>query len=183
MRFAPRLLLAFSSLCLVAGGAVHALAFPKAAIVADRSNLPAFFSGALKGLWLCDSITSVALAMAFGSIAAFPGMTSRSLVVLLALAPLAFAAAIFATMGNFFAGHLMLLAGTAALMGGALPWQNCTVPDRDSSFHASGSFQPGPHNRLTVAYPHVQLAGDHLSGAVVADYAEIAVGDGYGDRL
>jgi hypothetical protein len=40
--------------------------------------------------------------------------------VLLALAPLAFATAIFATMGNFFAGHLMLLAGTAALIGGAL---------------------------------------------------------------
>jgi hypothetical protein len=51
---------------------------------------------------------------------AFPGMASRSLVVLLALAPLAFATAIFATMGNFFAGHLMLLAGTAALVGGAL---------------------------------------------------------------
>jgi hypothetical protein len=47
-------------------------------------------------------------------------MASRSLVVLLALAPLAFATAIFATMGNFFAGHLMLLAGTAALIGGAL---------------------------------------------------------------
>jgi hypothetical protein len=40
--------------------------------------------------------------------------------VLLALAPLAYATAIFATMGNFFAGHLMLLAGIAALIGGAL---------------------------------------------------------------
>jgi hypothetical protein len=120
MRFAPRLLLAFSSLCLAFGGAVHALAFPKAAIVADHSTLPAFFSAAFKGLWLSDSITSVALALAFGSIAAFPRMASRSLVVLLALAPIAFATAIFATMGNFFAGHLMLLAGTAALIGGAL---------------------------------------------------------------
>jgi hypothetical protein len=120
MRFAPRLLLAFSSLCLVAGGAVHALAFPTAATVAEHSTLPPFFSGAFKGLWLCDSITSVALALAFGSIATFPGMASRSLVVLLALAPLAVATAIFATMGNFFAGHLMLLAGTAALIGGCL---------------------------------------------------------------
>jgi hypothetical protein len=120
MRFAPRLLLAFSSLCLAAGGAVHALAFQKAATVAAHSTLPPFFSAAFQGLWLCDSITSVALALAFGSIAALPGMASRSLVVLLALAPLAFATAIFATMGNFFAGHLMLLAGTAALIGGAL---------------------------------------------------------------
>jgi hypothetical protein len=120
VRFAPRLLLAFSSLCLAAGGAVHALAFPKAATMAEHSTLPAFFSAAFKGLWLSNSVASVALALAFGSIAAFPGMASRSLVVLLALAPLAFATAIFATMGNFFAGHLMLLAGTAALIGGAL---------------------------------------------------------------
>ena len=121
MRFAPRLLLAFSSLCLAAGGAVHALAFPKAATMAEHSTLPAFFSAAFKGLWLSNSAASVAFALAFGSIAAFPGMASRSLVVLLALAPLAFATAIFATMGNFFAGHLMLLAGAAALIGGALP--------------------------------------------------------------
>ena len=120
MRFVPRILLAFSSLCLAAGGAVHALAFPKAATVAEHSTLPVFFSAAFKGLWLSDSVSSVAFALAFGSIAAFPHMASRSLVVLLALAPLACAAAIFATMGNFFAGHLMLLAATAALFGGAL---------------------------------------------------------------
>ena len=120
VRFAPRLLLAFSSLCLAAGGAVHALAFPKAATMAEHSTLPAFLSAAFKGLWLSNSAASVALALAFGSIAAFPGIASRSLVVLLALAPLAFATAIFATMGNFFAGHLMLLAGTLALIGGAI---------------------------------------------------------------
>jgi hypothetical protein len=131
IRFAPRLLLAFSSVCLAVGGAVHALAFPKAAIVAEHSTLPAFFSAAFKGLWLSDSVTSVALALAFGSIAAFPHMASRSLVVLLALAPLAAATAIFATMGNFFAGYLMLLAGTAALIGGAL--------HRNATQHAIGS--------------------------------------------
>lgn len=142
MRFAPRFLLAFSSLCLAAGGAVHALAFPKAATVAEHSTLPPFFSAAFQGLWLCDSITSVALALAFGSIAAFPGMASRSLVVLLALAPLAFASAIFATMGNFFAGHLMLLAGTAALIGGALHHHStqrssgALVPSHDTRFRS-----------------------------------------------
>ena len=97
MRLAPRLLLAFSSLCLAVGGALHAQAFPKAATVAEHSTLPPFFSAAFNGLWICDSITSVALALAFGSIAAFPGMASRSLVLLLALAPLVFATAIFAT--------------------------------------------------------------------------------------
>ncbi len=114
MRFSPRLLLAFSSLCLAAGGAVHALAFPKAAMVAEHSTLPAFFTAAFKGLWLSDSASCVALAIAFGSIAACPRIASRSLIVLLALAPLAFAGVIFATMGNFFAGHLMLLAGVVA---------------------------------------------------------------------
>ncbi len=119
IRFAPRLLLALSGLCLAAGGAAHALAFPKAATVAEHSALPPFFSAAFKGLWLCDSITSVSLALALGSIAAFPRLASRTLIMLLALAPLACATAIFATMGNFFAGHIMLLAGTLALMGGA----------------------------------------------------------------
>jgi hypothetical protein len=138
MRFVARLLLAFSSLCLASGGVVHALAFPKAATVAEHSALPAFFSAAFNGLWLNDSVASVALALAFGSIAAFPGMASRSLVLLLALAPLAFATAIFATMGNFFAGHLMLLAGTAALIGGAL--------HRYAAKHPVGSVGPSHGN-------------------------------------
>jgi hypothetical protein len=40
--------------------------------------------------------------------------------MLLACAPLAVAVAIFATMGNFVPGYVMLVAGTAALIGGAL---------------------------------------------------------------
>jgi predicted membrane metal-binding protein len=39
---------------------------------------------------------------------------------LLACAPLAVAVAVFATMGNFGPGYVMLVAGTAALIGGAL---------------------------------------------------------------
>jgi hypothetical protein len=107
MRVASRLFLTLGSLCLGAGGAIHALAFPKAATVAEHSTLPAFFSAAFKGLWLSDSVSFVALALSFGSIAAYPRMASRSLIVLLALGPLAYATAIFATMGNFFAGHLI----------------------------------------------------------------------------
>jgi hypothetical protein len=146
MGFARRLLLAFGWLCLAAGGAVHALAFPKAATVVEQSTLPVFFSAAFRGLWLNASVSSVAFALAFGSIAAFPHMASRSLVVLLALAPLAFAATILATMGNFFAGHLMLLAGTAALVGGALP---------DDSTHARiGSAGAIHDTRLRVHRPN-----------------------------
>ena len=140
MRFAPRLLLAFSSLCLAAGGAVHALAFPKAATVSEHSTLPQFFSAAFNGLWLCDSITSVALALAFGSIAAFPGIASRWLVMLLALAPLACATAIFATMGNFFAGYLMLVAGTVpSSVASCLITLHSTRSLASVLFHNSGS--------------------------------------------
>jgi hypothetical protein len=51
-RLTPRLLLAFNALCLATGGTVHALAFPKAAIVADHSTLPPFFAAGFKDLWL-----------------------------------------------------------------------------------------------------------------------------------
>jgi hypothetical protein len=116
----PRFLLAFAALCLAAGGVVHTMAFPKAATVADHSTLPTSFSAAFKALWLFDSINSVVFALVFGSIAAFPGLASGSLVMLLACAPLAVAVAVFATMGNFVPGYVMLVAGTAALIGGAL---------------------------------------------------------------
>src|SRR5277367_132002 len=91
MRLAPRLLLVFTALCLAGGACVHALAYPKAARIAEHSALPAFFTAAFKGLWLIDSAASLVLAIAFGSVAAFPGTASRSVVVLLALAPLGFA--------------------------------------------------------------------------------------------
>jgi hypothetical protein len=120
MRAATRILLAFAALCLAAGGATHAVAFPKAAMVIDGSNLSAFFASAFKGLWLSDSASLFASALAFGFIAARPGSAARPLILLLALAPLASAAMIYATMGNFFAGHLLLLASAAALLGGAL---------------------------------------------------------------
>ena len=120
MRFTSRLLLALSAICLAGGALVHARAFPKAAVIADHSTLPAFFSGAFKGLWICDSLSSMGLALALGAIAAFPTIAARPLVILLALPPLTFAAALFATLGNFFPGYLMLLAGAAALAGGLL---------------------------------------------------------------
>ena len=120
MHFASRLLLAFSATCLAGGALVHALAFPKAAVIADHSTLSTFYSGAFKGLWICDSLTSIGLALAFGAIAAYPSIAARPLVILLALPPLAFAAALFATLGNFFPGYLMLLAGAAAFTGGLL---------------------------------------------------------------
>jgi hypothetical protein len=120
VRIASRLLLALSALILAGGAVIHALAYPKAAVIADHSTLPAFLSAAFKGLWLCDSLTSIGLALPLGVIAALPTIAARPLVILLALPPLAFAWVLFATLGNFFAAYLMLLAGAAALAGGLL---------------------------------------------------------------
>ena len=118
---APRLLLAFS-FPLPGGRSVRTCA----GLSEGRTALPStrlFRPFLQRPSRVCGSAipsASVALALAFGSIAAFPGMASRSVVVLLALAPLAFAMALFSTMGNFFPGYLMLVAGTAALIGGVL---------------------------------------------------------------
>jgi hypothetical protein len=121
MRTPARVLLMLSALLLASGGVVHGMAYPKAAAAVDHSTLAAFLAGAFKGLWLCDSASSLWLALVLGTIAAWPRVATRSLVVILALGPVTSAAAIYGTMGNFFAGHLMLLAGALALLGGALP--------------------------------------------------------------
>jgi len=86
----------------------------------DHSSLTAFLTGALKGLWLCDSVNSLWLALLLGTIVAWPRLAGRGLVMMLALGPVANAVAIYATMGNFFAGHLLLFSGALALAAGAL---------------------------------------------------------------
>jgi hypothetical protein len=120
MRTSARVPLTLSALLLAAGGVVHGMAYPKAAVAVDHSTLAAFLAGAFKGLWLCDSANSLWLAVVLGTIAAWPRVAARALVVILGLGPVASAVVIYATLGNFFAGHLMLLSGALALVGGAL---------------------------------------------------------------
>ena len=120
VRPASRFLFALSALCMAAGSFVHALAFPKAAGVVSRSNLPYFFAAAFKGLWLSDSASLFTLALVFSFIAMRPHSATRPLAVLLGLVPLASALSIYSTIGNFFAGHVLLLASGAALLAGAL---------------------------------------------------------------
>jgi hypothetical protein len=102
------------------GGVLHSLAFPTAAGVANRSNLPELFVAAFKGLWLSDSATLLGLALVFGFMAIRPHSVTRPLAVLLGLVPLACALSIYSTMGNFFAGHILLFSSGAVLLGGAL---------------------------------------------------------------
>jgi hypothetical protein len=130
---ASRLSLAVSALVLAAGGIVHGLAFTNASKVVAHSNLKPFFAAAFNGLWLADSATSIVMAGVFAVLAAQPGWATRPLVAILALVPLASAIVIYATMGAFFAGHIMLAAGAAALAGAAYKGSVTTKELRPSS--------------------------------------------------
>src|SRR5215813_11977617 len=85
IKHAPRILLAFSSLLLVVGGAFHAAAFNRTLDAIATSNLPPFFGNSLKLLWLADSTTMFILAAVFVLIASRPSMVTKPVVVLLAL--------------------------------------------------------------------------------------------------
>ena len=115
-----RLLLAGSSLIMALGGPLHAAAFNKAAAVLATANLPPFYTGSFKALWLADSATLVTLALAFGVIAFRPTMASRPVVLLLALIPAVTAGLIYHFVGGFFAAHLLMAAALAALAAGLL---------------------------------------------------------------
>ncbi len=85
----PRFLLALASLLSAVGGALHAAAFRKALTAIAASNLPRFYGGSSKGLWLADSATLFILAAVFGLIAARPSSATKQVVVLVALIPAA----------------------------------------------------------------------------------------------
>jgi len=120
MRIVSRCFLAVSALLLAGGGLAHALAYVRASTVVERSTMPKFFIAAFKGLWMGDASSSIALALVFAAIAFFPRLATKPLIMLIAVGPIAVAIAIFATMGNFYAGYLTMLAGMAALSGAVL---------------------------------------------------------------
>jgi hypothetical protein len=128
-----RLSLAVSALVLAAGGIVHGLHFTNASNVVAHSDLKPFFATAFNALWLADSATSIVMAIVFAALAARPGWATRPLVVILALVPIVSAVVIYATMGAFFAGHVMLAAGAAALVGAAYKGSVTTKELRPSS--------------------------------------------------
>jgi len=114
----PRFLLAFSSLLLVVGGYMHAAAFKRAVAAVDASNLPSFFGNSLKLLWLGDSTTMFILVAVFTLIAARPSAVTSPVVMLLALIPAATAVLLYAFLGSFFAGHLLLAVAALVFFAG-----------------------------------------------------------------
>ncbi len=112
----PRFLLTVASFLAAVGGALHAAAFSKAQAAITASNLPRFYAGSSKGLWLADSATLIILAAIFGLIAARPSTATRALVMLVALIPAATAVMLYTFLGNFFAGHLLLAIAALAFV-------------------------------------------------------------------
>lgn len=121
---AARFFLAVAALLSAAGGAIHAAAFAKARTALTASNLPHFYLGSSKALWLSDSATLLVVAMILGVVGARPLVSVRTLMMLVALIPASTAVLLYLFLGSFFAAHLLLL--IAAL-----------------SFCASFGFSPG----------------------------------------
>jgi hypothetical protein len=128
-----RFLLAFSSLLSALGGAIHAAAFGKALPIISASNLPRFYGGSSKALWLEDSAVLFVLAAVFGLFAIRPSSATRPVVMLVALIPSVTAVLIYTFLGNFFAGHILLAIALPALYAGLQFPEMTAAPDNQAS--------------------------------------------------
>jgi hypothetical protein len=112
-----RILLALSAILLAVGAHFHTSAFNKTASAVAESNLPAFLGNGLKVLWLQDSVITNVLAIIFAVVSIKPTAAPKWIVVVLALVPVATACLVYHFIGNFFGGHIFLIAGIAAISG------------------------------------------------------------------
>lgn len=115
-----RILLALSSLILLAGGAIHALAYRRFDAALATVSLPPFYANSSRGLWLIDSATQIILSIAFASIAIRPESASPIVVALIGLIPAATAALIYWFLGAFAAAHLLAAAAVSSFLAAAL---------------------------------------------------------------
>ena len=106
------LLLALPAALLAVGGAMHLAAFGKASAAVAGSNLPAFFGNSLKALWVMDSCGMFVLAAVCVALMRQPQVPAL-VVALLSLIPLSTAALLYAFIGNFFAAHMLVIAGVS----------------------------------------------------------------------
>jgi len=120
MTRAPRILLGLAAALSLVGGALHALAFRKALAAFDASNLPRFYASSSKGLWLADSATLIILAVIFAVLAWRPGAASRTMMLLVALIPAGTAGMIYAFVGGFFAGHMLVVIALLVMAAGVM---------------------------------------------------------------
>ena len=117
MKWLGRFLLAFSAILLVIGAWIHTAGFNRMSAGVAKSDLNPFLGRGLKVLWLQDSTIAIVLAIVFAVVAIRPAAASRPLIFLLALVPVITAALTYYFIGNFFGGHIFLVAGIAAILG------------------------------------------------------------------
>ena len=115
-----RILLALSSLILLAGGAIHAVAYRRFDGTLATVSLPPFYANASRGLWLIDSATQFILAIVFAWIAIRPASASPVVLTLIGLIPAASAVLIYWFLGPFGAAHLLAAAAITTLIAAAL---------------------------------------------------------------
>jgi hypothetical protein len=104
-------LLALPAALLAVGGVMHLSAFGKAAGAVAASNIPEFFGNSLKALWVMDSCGMFVLSAICMTLLLRPGMASSAVIALLSLIPLSTAALLYLFIGNFFAAHMLTVAG------------------------------------------------------------------------
>jgi hypothetical protein len=117
MKLLGRILLAFSAVVLAVGAWIHTAGFDRMSAGVAKSDLNPFLGRGFKVLWLQDSTIATVLAIAFAVVAIRPAAASKPVIVLLALVPVATAALTYYFIGNFFGGHIFLVAGVAAMLG------------------------------------------------------------------
>jgi hypothetical protein len=107
-------------LILATGAAAHALAFKRALAALATVKLSAGMAGSFKALWLADSTTCLTVAAIFAFIAVRPSRIAGGLAMLVALIPAFTGIFIYEFLGNFYAGHMMVLAAASAFIAGLL---------------------------------------------------------------
>src|SRR5438067_9293520 len=120
MKLLGRILLAFSAIVLAVGVWIHTAGFDRMSAGVAKSDLKPFLGRGFKVLWLQDSTIAIVLAIVFAIVAIRAAAASKPVVVLLALVPVITAALTYYFIGNFFGGHIFLVAGVAAALGGLL---------------------------------------------------------------
>ena len=120
MKLLGRILLAFAAIVLATGAWIHTAGFDRMSAAVAKSDLAPFIGKGLKVLWLQDSTIAIVLATVFAVVAIRPAAASKPVIVLLALVPVITAALTYYFIGNFFGGHIFLVAGIAAILGALL---------------------------------------------------------------
>lgn len=116
-----RTLLALAACIFAFGGVVHALAYvTKASAQISGAQVPAFFAAELRGLWISDSTTLLAVAFLCGFIAMRPTASGRPAIMLIALVPAAIACVLYAFLGGFYAAHMLLFGSAMVAIAGYL---------------------------------------------------------------